>query len=422
VRHAFRALKSRNYRLYFGGQTVSLIGTWMHIIGQSWLVLRISNSGFAVGFATALQFGPMLIAGVWGGLIADRISKKKLLILSQAAYAVEALLLAVLVATGLVELWMVYACSLLAGIISVIDVPARQAFVSEMVGDDDVTSAVSLNGALFNLSRMVGPAAAGILIAATKSIELCFFINALSFAGVIVALLAMREGELHRTHALVKKGRGQIREGLRYVRSKPDLLLPIVLMGVVSTFGLNFQIILPVLARFTYGGNSATFGFLSLAFAGGALVGSLFAGTRKRPTRKVLVGSALAFGALETVAAFAPTLTTAYIALPLTGLAGMCFIATANSTVQLNSSVTMRGRAMSMFSLVLLGSTPIGGPIIGWVSEAFSPRHSLALGGLVTLAATSLIGAYLLGQKRAEASVARLSGSETDEDVLEEAV
>ncbi|MEX2394387.1 MAG: MFS transporter, partial [Actinomycetota bacterium] len=212
MRHAFRALKSRNYRLYFGGQAVSLIGTWMHIIGQSWLVLRLSNSGFAVGLVTALQFGPMLLAGVWGGLLADRFPKKKLLIISQAAYAAEALLLAVLVATGLVELWMVYACSLLAGVISVIDVPARQAFVSEMVGEDDVTSAVSLNGALFNLSRMAGPAIAGVVIAAI-SIEICFFVNAFSFVGVIVALMLMREGELHRTHALIKKGSGQIREG-----------------------------------------------------------------------------------------------------------------------------------------------------------------------------------------------------------------
>jgi MFS family permease len=420
VRHAFRALKSRNYRLYFGGQAVSLVGTWMHIIGQAWLVLKLSNSGFAVGLVTALQFGPMLLFGVWGGLIADRFNKRKLLLASQAMYAAEALLLAVLVATGVVELWMVYGCSLLAGMITVIDVPARQAFVSEMVGEDDVTSAVSMNGALFNLSRMAGPAIAGVVIA-TVSIEICFFVNAASFIAVLIALALMREDDLFRDQAPVKKGRGQIRAGLRYVRSKPDLLLPIVLMAVVSTFGLNFQIILPVLARFTFHGDSRTFGLLSLAFAFGSLIGSIFAGTRKRPTRKLLVGSALAFGVFETVAAFAPTLSTAYIALPLTGLAGMCFIATANSTVQLNSSTAMRGRAMSMFSLVLLGSTPIGGPIIGWISEAFSPRASLALGGIVTLGATMLIGAYLLGQRRGEASIAQIP-AHSDDESLEAAV
>jgi predicted MFS family arabinose efflux permease len=417
VRHAFRALRTRNYRLYFGGQLVSLVGTWMHIVAQSWLVLRLSGSGFAVGIATALQFGPMLVGGVWGGLIADRLPKRRILLVTQSLFAVEALALGVLVASGSIELWMVYGFALAYGVIQVVDVPARQSFVPEMVGDDDVMNAVSLNSAVFNAARMAGPAIAGVMIAGV-SIAVCFFANAASFVTVLGALALMREKELRIHPERAQKGRGQIRAGLRYVASDPDLLLPILLMGVVSTLGLNFQIVLPVLARFTFNGDAKTFGALSAVFAFGSLIGSMYAATRRKPSRKLLVGTALAFGALEIVAALAPTLQTAYIALPLVGVAGMLFIATANSTLQLKASPIMRGRVLALFSLVLLGSTPIGGPVIGWISQEFSPRAALAVGGAATLMATTVIGAYLLGRQRGEAAATRAYEAPLPESVL----
>jgi predicted MFS family arabinose efflux permease len=403
--NAFRALRTRNYRLFFSGQLVSLIGTWMHIIAQSWLVFELSHSAVALGVVTALQFGPMLVGGVWGGLIADRLNKRRILLTTQSLFAIEATALAILVATGVAQLWMVYGLALIYGVIQVIDVPARQAFVTEMVADEDVMNAVSLNSAVFNVARMAGPAIAGVIIAKVD-LAICFGVNAASFLAVIVALALMREGDLRIHHEVASKGRGQIRAGLRYVASKPDLLLPIVLMGVVSTLGLNFQIVLPVLAKRTFDGDATTFGTLSAVFAFGSFLGAMYAATRKRPTRRLLVGSAIAFGALEFLVAFAPSLGIAYLAFPVVGLAGMLFISTANSTVQLNASPVMRGRALSMFSLVLLGSTPIGGPVIGWISETWSPRAALAVGGAATLIAALLIGAYLLGRARAGAGAA----------------
>ncbi len=398
MKNAFRALRTRNYRLFFGGQLISLFGTWMQIIGQSWLVLKLSNSGVAVGFATALQFGPTLFLGVWGGLIADRLNKRRILLVTQSLFLIEALALATLTASGHIELWMVYGFALLYGLIQVIDVPARQAFVSEMVPEDDVMNAVSLNSAVFNVARTVGSAAAGLVIA-TVSIAACFFVNAFSFLGVLVALWLMREAELRRTKP-VGKEKGQIRAGLRYVRSEPDVLLPIVLVGIVSSLGLNFQIVLPLLAKFTYHGDATTFGNLTAVMAIGSLVGAMYAATLKKPTRKLLVGAAGAFGALEIVAAFAPGLQTAYFALLVVGLAGFLFIVVANSTVQLSSAPEMRGRSMALFFLVLLGSTPIGGPFLGWVSETWSPRVGLGLGGVTSLIAALIVGAVLMSRRR----------------------
>jgi predicted MFS family arabinose efflux permease len=343
---------------------------------------------------------------VWGGLIADRGDKRRILLTTQSLFAVEATVLAILVATGTVQLWHVYVLALVYGTIQVIDVPARQAFVSEMVRDDDVMNAVSLNSAAFNVARMAGPAIAGVVIAHVD-MAVCFIANSASFIAVLGSLALMRRSELRIHDERAERGRGQIRAGVRYVVAKPDLLLPIVLMGVVSTLGLNFQIVLPVMAKRTFGGDATLYGTLSLVFAFGSLIGAMYAATRKSPSRKLLVGSAIAFGAFELLAAFAPNLSTALVLLPLAGVGGMLFISTANSSVQLNSSRVMRGRAMSLFSLVLLGSTPIGGPIIGWISETWSPRAALAAGGTATLVAATLVGAYLLGQRHAEAGHAR---------------
>ncbi|MEX0875131.1 MAG: MFS transporter [Actinomycetota bacterium] len=401
MKNAFRALRTRNYRLFFTGQLVSLMGTWMQIVAQAWLVLELGGGGLEIGILTALQFGPTLLGGVWGGLLADRLPKRKILLVTQVLFAVLATGLATLTASGAVELWMVYAFAFVYGSVQVADIPARQAFVSEMVRRDDVMNAVSLNSAIFNAARMVGPAVAGLLIAGA-SLALCFYINAASYIAVLLALTLMRDRELHVDHERPERGKGQIREGMRYVRADPQLWMPIVLMGIVSMLGLNFQIVLPLLAKFTYGGGPTTFGTLTAVLAFGSLLGALFAGTRKRASMKLLVGAAVAFGALEIVAALAPSLGTAYVALGALGVASMLYIATSNSAIQLNASPQMRGRAMSLFVLVLLGSTPIGGPLVGWIAETWSPRAALGVGGVASLAAALVAGAFLAGRRRGE--------------------
>jgi predicted MFS family arabinose efflux permease len=401
VSNAFRALRTRNYRLYFSGQLVSLIGTWMQIIGQSWLVLKLTGSGLDVGIVNALQFGPMLLAGVWGGLIADRYPKRRTLIVTQASFAVLAAVLALLVTGGWVQLWMVYALAFLYGSVQVVDMPTRQAFVPEMVSTGDVMNAVSLNTAVFNGARLIGPAIAGIVIA-KASIGVCFWVNSASFVAVIIALLLMRDRDLFSAGARPAPGPGQIRAGLRYVRSEPDLLFPLILMAVVGTLGFNFQIILPLLAKFTFHGNAQTYGTMSSVIAIGSLGGAMFAATRTRPTKQLLIGSSIAFGFMELVTAFMPSLGAAYLALPLVGLATIIFISTANSTLQLTTSPEMRGRVLALFSLVFLGSTPIGGPLVGWISEKWSPRAALGVGGVGSIAAGVVIGAILLTRRRRE--------------------
>ena len=399
--NAFRALRTRNYRLYFSGQLVSLIGTWMQIIGQSWLVLKLTGSGLDVGIVNALQFSPMLLAGAWGGLVADRHPKRRILITTQTAFAISAAALALLVTGGWVRLWMVYALAFVYGTVQVVDMPTRQAFVSEMVPTGDVMNAVSLNTAVFNGARLVGPAVAGIVIA-KASIGICFWVNSISFVAVIIALFVMREHDLYDSGARPATGRGQIRAGLRYVAHEPDLLFPLLLMAVVGTLGFNFQIVLPLLAKFTFHGNAQTYGTMSSVIAIGSLGGAMFAATRQRPTKKLLVVSAFAFGLTELVTAFVPTLTTAYAALPLVGLATIIFISTANTTLQLSASPQMRGRVLGLFSLVLLGSTPVGGPFLGWVSQKWSPRAALGVGGIASMVAAVVIGSILLAHRRRE--------------------
>lgn len=402
--NAFRALRTRNYRLYFSGQLVSLVGTWMQIIGQSWLVLKLTGSGLDVGIVNALQFSPMLLAGVWGGLIADRYPKRRILLTTQTAFAVSAAALALLVTGGWVRLWMVYALAFVYGTVQVVDMPTRQAFVSEMVPTGDVMNAVSLNTAVFNGARLVGPAVAGIIIART-SIGVCFWANSISFVAVIIALYVMREDDLYDSGARPATGPGQIRAALRYVRHEPDLLYPLILMAVVGTLGFNFQIVLPLLAKFTFHGNAQTYGTMSSVIATGSLVGAMVAATRTRPTKRLLIAATIAFGVAELGTSFVPSLPIAYLAFPFVGLATILFISTANTTLQLSASPAMRGRVLGLFSLVLLGSTPVGGPLLGWVSQRWSPRAALGIGGVASIIAGIVIGAVLLTRHRREAFV-----------------
>ena len=387
----FRSLTNRNYRLFFSGQLVSVSGTWMQMVAQSWLVLTLTRSGVALGVTAALQFLPMLLFGVWGGVVADRFDKRRVLMATQTAAGVLAVVLGSVVAAGAAELWIVDVLALLLGAVNVVDLPTRQAFVTEMVGADDVANAIGLNSAVFNVGRLLGPAVGGVVIASVGTAP-CFFVNAISYVGVVGGLAAMRSEELHRD-ARARPGPRQVRAGLRYVWSTPELRSTIVLLALVGTFALNFAVVLPLLARFTLHGGAPLYGTLSAAMAVGSVVGALFSAGRSRPTKALLVWSALAVGALMLLTAAASTAFLAGAALVVTGLAVMIFLATANTTLQLASTPAMRGRVMALYGLVFLGSTPVGGPIVGWVSQQWGARAGLALGGVVSAGAALVVAA-----------------------------
>ena len=383
----------RNFRLFLFGHLVSSTGTWMQQVGQDWLVLRLTNAALPLGITLALQFSPMLAFGAWAGLVADRVDKRRLLLATQTAMAVLALALGALTATGAVRLWMVYTLALLLGVCTAFDMPARQSFVSEMVGPDRVVNAVGLNSASFNTARVVGPALAGGLIAAV-GIAPAFFLNAVSFLAMIGGLLAMDPDRLHR-RAAVERGRGQIRAGVRYVWATPALRSTILLVAVVGMLGLNYRVALPLLARFAFSGGPGAYGALAAVMAAGSVTGALAVARRGRPTRRLLVGSVAAFGLLSFAAAAAPSmLVEAAVLFPI-GAASLAFVATANSTVQLASGQEMRGRVMSLFGLVLLGTGLPSGLLSGWMAGQFGPRSILLLSGVscVLAAAMAAIGA-----------------------------
>jgi MFS family permease len=378
----------RNFRLFLFGHLVSSTGTWMQQVGQDWLVLRLTNAPLPLGITLALQFTPMLVFGVWAGLVADRLDKRRLLLATQTAMAVLALALGALTATGAVRLWMVYVLALLLGCATAFDMPARQSFVSEMVGPDRIANAVGLNSASFNTARVLGPAAAGGLIAVV-GIAPAFFLNAVSFLAMIGAVAAMDPERLYR-RAAVERGRGQIRAGVRYVWATPALRSTLVLVAVVGMLGLNYRVALPLLARFAFHGGPGAYGVLAAIMAAGAVVGALAVARRGRPTRLLLVGSVAAFGLLSFAAAAAPSMLVEALALFPIGAASLAFVATANSTVQLASSQEMRGRVMSLFGLVLLGSGPPSGLLSGWLAGHFGPRSIMVLSGVSCLTAAAV--------------------------------
>ncbi|RKT16379.1 putative MFS family arabinose efflux permease [Streptomyces sp. 1114.5] len=389
----FSSLRVRNYRYYFAGQVVSNTGTWMQRIAQDWLVLSLTGSPLAVGITTAMQFLPMLLLGLFGGVLADRMPKRRLLIYTQGAMGLLAAGLAVLTIGDVVTPYYVYAFALLLGLVTVVDNPTRQAFVSEMVGPKDLANAVSLNAANFQTARLVGPAVAGLLIAAVGS-GWAFAVNALSFAAVIGGLLAMRESELRPTEPIARE-KGQLREGLRYVRERPELLWPMVLAGFIGTFGFNFPTLLSGFAYDTFKVGAGQYGLLNTAMAVGSLAGALLAARRGAPRLRRLVGAALAFGALEVVAAFAPDYWTFALLLMLIGVFGLTFNTSVNSMLQLATDPEMRGRVMGLLVLVFTGGTPIGAPIVGWVTASYGPRLGLLACGLVSALAAGAVGLVL---------------------------
>jgi MFS family permease len=397
TRRTFRSLRVRNYRLFFFGQLVSVSGTWMQQVAQDWLVLRLTNEPLPLGITTALQFTPILALGAWAGVVADRLDKRRLLLATQAAMAALALVLGILTATGAIRLWMVYLLALLLGFATAFDMPTRQAFVSEMVGPGQVVNAIGLNSAVFNSARVIGPAAAGVVIA-TVGIATAFLVNAVSYLAVIGGLLAMDPARLHRRPP-VQRASGQIRAGLRYVWTTPVLRSTIALVAVVGTLGLNFRVALPLLARFTFGGDATVYGALASIMAAGSVVGALAAARRSRPSPALLLGSVAVFGVLSGAAAAAPTLALEMVVLAPLGLASIAFLATANSTVQLGSSPELRGRVMALYGLVFLGSTPLGGLLAGWMADRFGPRSIMLLAGVSSLVAAG-VAAVLMRRRR----------------------
>jgi predicted MFS family arabinose efflux permease len=384
----FGSLRVRNYRLFFSSQVVSVTGTWMQSVGQMWLVLHLSGSGLALGLTAALQFTPVLLLGTWGGLVADRADKRKLLMGTQAASASLALALGLLTLTGSVRLWMVFVLASLLGCVNLVDNPARQSFVSEMVGPQRISNAVSLNSAVFTLARVIGPAIAGLLIG-VLGIGWCFVGNALSYLPVVVALFAMRPSELHRGRP-VARGPGQIKEGLRYAWARRELRLPLLLMLAVGTLAFNFTVLLPLMARFAFDSGASTFGLLLSLMGAGSFVGALAAAGRERPGYRLLALAALAFGVLLLAAAAAPTLPLEMAVLVPLGAAMITFQATGNSLLQIGSEPAFRGRVMALYVIVFIGTTPIGAPLVGWVAQELGPRAGLALGGIATVLAASV--------------------------------
>lgn len=389
----FSSLKIRNYRLFATGQVVSNTGTWMQRIAQDWLVLSLTGSASAVGITIALQFLPMLLLGLYGGVLADRLPKRPLLLATQSAMSLTGLALAVLTLTGHVQVWHVYLTAFLLGLVTVVDNPARQTFVAEMVGADQLANAVSLNSANFQSARLVGPAFAGVLITAVGS-GYAFLLNGLSFIAPIAGLLLMRTGELYRIER-PPRAKGQLREGLKYVAGKPELIWPIVLVGFIGTFGFNFPIWLSAFVDDIYHSGAGTYGLLNTLMAAGSLAGALLAARRGSARLRVLVGAAVLFGALEIVTAFAPQFWIFAVLLVPLGMFGLTVNVTANSSIQMATEPAMRGRVMSLFMMVFVGGTPLGAPVVGWVTDTYGPRIGFAAGGTVAMVAAIGVGVML---------------------------
>ncbi len=389
---AFRSLRIRNFRLYAGANLVNNTGTWMQRIAQDWLVLQLSDSGLALGVVTALQFAPILVLSLYGGMLADRYDKRRLMMLTQATMGLAALVLGLLVLTDSVALWHVFVIAGSLGVAAAMDMPIRQSFASEIVGTDNLSNAVSLNSAIFNAARLVGPAIAGLMIAAAgDDTGPVFLLNAGSYVVTILALRFMRTAELQRSPE-VPRGRGQLRAALSYVNSHPDIKAAMLLVFVVGTFGLNFQITMALMVTDVYGKGAEAFGLLSTAFAAGSLSGALLSTRRAgRPRQRTLYIAALLFGLLEVAAGLMPVYLSFAIVLIPTGAAALTFMVAANSFVQLGIDPTMRGRVMALYFMAFMGGTPVGAPVVGWMGETLgAPVGLIAGGGIVAVAALAM--------------------------------
>ncbi|MGW3202780.1 MFS transporter [Streptomyces sp. NPDC001135] len=389
----FSSLKIRNYRLFFVGQVVSNTGTWMQRIAQDWLVLGLTGSSAAVGITTALQFLPMLLFGLYGGVLVDRLPKRPTLLVTQASMAVTGLALAFLTLSGHVQVWHVYVAAFAVGLATVVDNPARQSFVSEMVGPEQLQNAVSLNSANFQSARLVGPAVAGLMITGVGT-GWAFLANGLSFAAPVTALLLMRARDLHVVER-APRGSGQLREGLRYVAKRPELIWPIVLVGFIGTFGFNFPVWLSAYADDVFQSGAGSYSLFNTLMAVGSLVGALLAARRGTARLRVLIAAALAFGTLEVVAALAPSYWLFALLMVPIGVFGLTVNVTANTAVQMATDPAMRGRVMALFMMVFMGGTPLGAPVVGWITDTYGARVGFVAGGVVSATAAGVIGLVL---------------------------
>jgi MFS family permease len=394
LRHeTFAAMAIPNYRHYISGQAVSLVGTWMQTVAQSWLVLELTGSATDVGFAVALQTLPVLFLGPYGGVIADRVDRRLLMIALQSMMGVLALVLGLLTVTHTVTIWDVYILAVLLGLNNCFENPARQSFILEIVGPKDLRNAVTLNSVLVNVARAVGPAIAGLIIAA-GGIGICFLLNAVSFIAVVWSLSTLDTSKLMPV-VQVARSPGQLREGLRYVRRTPALAVPLLMMGLVGCLAYEFQVTLPVVARDTFHGGAQAYGFLTAAMGAGAVIGGLYVAGRGKTGSRAMIAAAGSFGAVLAIATVAPYLWLELVAMAFVGAASVGFMSKGNSTLQLGADPTMRGRVMALWAVAFMGTTPIGGPIAGWVSSEFGGRAGLGLAA-VTCAVAALGGLAML--------------------------
>jgi MFS family permease len=406
----FRALHNYNYRLYAAGGVVSNVGTWMQRVAQDWMVLQLTgNSGTAIGITTGLQFLPFLVLSPLAGLVADRMSKRRLLQITNVMMAAPALILGVLAVTGTVEIWHVYVLAFVLGVGAAFDAPARQSFVSEIVDPADLTNAVGLNSASFNAARIVGPALAGVLIAAlgggVTATGWVIFANALTYAAPILALQRLNTSALDPA-IIAPRQPGMIREGVHYVRNRPDLLLVLAVVFFTGTFGLNFQMTSALMATEIFDKGPTEYGLLGTFMAVGSLTGALVAARRETVRHRLIIGAALTFGAVEIVAGAAPTYATFAIITPLLGLSALTMITAANAFVQLHTDAGMRGRVMALYMMIFMGGTPAGAPLVGWIGEQYGARMTLFFGGAMTIIGVLVASAVFLRRDRARQEAA----------------
>jgi len=396
VRGMFHSLRIRNYRLWAGGALVSNVGTWMQRIGQDWLVLTVltDHSATAVGWVMALQFGPPLLLLPLTGFAADHLDRRKLLMFTQAAAGLTALGLGLVTIAGVVQLWHVYGFALLLGCVTAFDAPARQAFVSDLVEDDSLANAVALNSASFNAARMVGPAVAGVLIAAVGEGWL-FLVNAGSYAAVLVSLFFLRVHELH-TGERPERGRGSLLAGFRYVWQRPDLMAVLVMLALIGTFGFNFAIFISTMSVTVFDGDASQYGLLTSAMAVGTMTGALLSARRPFPGMVLMGSAAGVFGVTVALAAVMPGPWLFALVLFFVGLSALTFMTASNSMMQLTTERSMRGRVLALRIAVVMGGTPVGAPLVGWVVDAFGARWAMGIGALSGIAAAGVAVAYLV--------------------------
>jgi MFS family permease len=401
MRDTFRSLRHRNYRVWALGALVSNIGTWMQRTAQDWIVLTqlTHKSATAVGIVMSLQFGPQLLLLPYTGLAADRMDRRKLLLVTQASMGALALVLGVLTLGGIVSLWHVYLLAFLLGCVTAFDAPARQTFVGELVGEEDLANAVALNGTSFHSARLIGPAAAGVLLGAVGS-GWVFLINAASFGAVLYSLSALRTGELHPQRRAAQDTEGFM-QGLRYVWSRADLVAVMWMMFLVSTFGFNYQIFIPAMSVVAFRAGAEQYGALASLMAAGSVAGALYAARQKRPRLSILLVAAALFGAGSVAAALAPDPWFFGATLVVAGVAAQVYLTSTNSLVQLSTDQAMRGRVMALLLAIVLGCTPLGAPVVGWVADAFGPRWALAVAAASGFAAALVGIRYRMRSRRA---------------------